>query len=60
MDTIIDLERERQKHKAEEKLEDLLLSGLASDSLTLKQTDWDDLRAELQRRVDSGQSEAAL
>ncbi len=49
MDTIIDLERERQKHQAEEKLEDLLLRGLASDSSTLKQTDWDDLRAKLER-----------
>jgi len=49
MDTINNLEREKQKHKAEEKLEGLLLRGLASDSSTLKQTDWDDLRAKLER-----------
>jgi antitoxin ParD1/3/4 len=52
--------QEQQRRKAEEKLEGLLLSGLASDSSTLRQTDWDDLHAELQRRVDASRSEAAL
>ncbi len=53
------LVREQQKRKAEEKLEGLLLQGLASDASTLKQKDWDDLRAELELRIDKRESEAA-
>ena len=53
------LVREQQKRKAEERLEGLLLQGLARDASTLKQQDWDDLRAELEHRLDNRESEAA-
>ena len=52
------LVREEQKRKAEEKLEGLLLQGLAGDSSTFKQQDWDDLHAELEARINQRQSEA--
>ena len=52
------LVREEQKRKAEEKLEGLLLQGLAGDSSTLKQQDWDTLRAELETRLNQPQSES--
>ena len=45
--------------KAEEELERLLLQGLAGDASSVTQKDWDDLRAELERRIDERESEAA-
>ena len=36
-----------------ERLEELLLEGLASPSIEMKDTDWDELIANAERRVDS-------
>ena len=53
------LVREQQRRKAEEKLEGLLLEGLAGNASTLEQKDWTDLRGELERRMGKGEEPAS-
>ncbi len=43
--------REQQRRKAEEKLEGLLLEGLATKSSALNEKDWEHLRTELENRI---------
>jgi antitoxin ParD1/3/4 len=46
-----ELIRADEKRRAEEKLEALLLEGLASDELTLTRSDWQAIRSEALNRV---------
>jgi antitoxin ParD1/3/4 len=43
--------REQQRRKAEEKLEGLLLEGLATKSSALDEKDWEHMRTELENRI---------
>lgn len=43
--------REQQKRKAEEKLEGMLMEGLATTSSGLDEKDWKHVRAELENRI---------
>lgn len=43
--------REQQRRKAEEKLEGLLLEGLATKSSALDEKDWEHVRTELESRI---------
>jgi antitoxin ParD1/3/4 len=43
--------REQQRRKAEQKLEGLLLEGLATKSSALDEKDWEHVRTELENRT---------
>jgi antitoxin ParD1/3/4 len=43
--------QEQQRRKAEEKLEGLLLEGLATESSALDEKDWEHMRTELENRI---------
>ena len=43
--------REQQRRKAEEKLESMLMEGLATQSSELNEKDWKQVRAELENRI---------
>ena len=43
--------QEQQKSRSEEKLETMLAEGLATESSTLDEKDWQHARAELQNRI---------